>query len=90
MLSFLLCLEWIELQSSAPNDGNAFDIVTGLEAVGAGLGVSVDDEEGNQAFGQADLPADPLQSLTFAIRQFDAALIVDKPIAVRLQQSNRS
>jgi hypothetical protein len=90
MAGFLLCLEWMGWQSTAPDDGDAFDIVAGLKTVGARLGVSVDDEEGNQAFGKADLPADSLQSLPFAIRQLDAALIVEKPPAVRFQQSDRS
>jgi hypothetical protein len=90
MVDFLLCFDWMGLPSSAADDGNASDLVAGLKTVGIGLGTSVDDKKGNQALGQADLSADPLQGLPFSIRQLDAALIVDKPLAVWLQQSDRS
>jgi hypothetical protein len=87
---FLLCIELLRLLSSAPDEGNAFDLVAGLKTVGIALGSSVDDEEGNQAFGQTDIPADPRQGLTFATRQLDPALIVEKPLAVRSKQSDWS
>jgi len=90
MVGFLLCLEWMGLRLAAPDDGNASDLVAWLQAVRAGLGVPVDDEKGNQAFGQADFPADPVQCLPFAIRQLDSALIVEKPLTVWFQQPDRS
>jgi hypothetical protein len=74
--------ELMRLRSSAPDDGNAFDLVAGLKTVGIGLGLSVDDEERNQAFGQTDIPADPRQGLTFATRQLDPTVIVEKLLAV--------
>jgi hypothetical protein len=90
MIGFLLWLEWIGWRSAASDHGNAFDVVAGLKTVGAGSGVSVHDEKGNQTFGQADLPANHLQGLPFAIRQLDPALIVEKPQTVWFQQSDRS
>lgn len=70
------------MHSAAPDEGNAFDVVAGLKAVGARLGMPVDDKEGNQAFRQTDLPANPLQGLAFAIRQLDSALMIEKPLAI--------
>jgi hypothetical protein len=73
---------WLKLTAS--NKGNAFDVVTGLESVSAGLGASVNDEERNQVQGEADLPANFLYCLPFAIHHFDPAMIVKQLLAVWL------
>ena len=78
------------MRSSAPDEGDAFDLVAGLKTVGIRLRLAVDDEEGHQAFGQTDIPADPRQGLTFATRQLDPALIVEKSPAVCFKQSDWS
>jgi len=75
--------------SPAADDGNALDVVAGLEAVGSFLGVIVDDEQGDQACGQTDILTDRLQGAPIAVGQHNAILLIKPVSAKRFQQSYR-
>jgi hypothetical protein len=75
--------------SPAADDGNALDIVTGLEAVGAFLDVTVDDEQGDETRGQTDILTDRFQGASIAVGQHNAILLVKPASAKRFQQSDR-
>ena len=66
--------------SPTADDGNALDVVAGLEVVGSFLGVTVDDEQGDQTRGQTDLLTDRFQGAPIAVGQHNAILRIE-PLA---------
>jgi hypothetical protein len=75
--------------SPTADDGDALDVVAGLEAVGSFLDVIVDDEKGYQACGQTDILTDRFQRAPIAVGQHNAILLIKPVSAKRFQQSDR-
>jgi hypothetical protein len=75
--------------SPAADDGNALDVVAGLEAVGSFFDVTVDYEQGDQTRGQTDILTDRFQAAPIAVGQHNAILLIKPVSAKRFQQSDR-